>query len=382
MPLPIRLSLFYAAFFAAGGVMMPFWPLWLEARGLSATEISVVMTAALWVRVATTPPIANWVDRTGRRSLALIGLSWAAAVAFALHGFAFAFLPVLVIGALHAMLRGPVLPLGDNIIMLLSAQHRLDYGRLRVWGSVSFLIATLAGGLVLRERSADLILVAIVLLLIVAALAAHALPPPAAEPAKARRAPVLRVLGNSTIWLFLLSNSATAASHAMFYALGSVHWRSQGLDRFEIGLLWGVGVAAEIAVFIWGRRMVERLGPAWLLLIGGVVGVPRWTVTAGTADFGLLCLMQVLHAGTFGLAHLGTMFFIARAVPPEVSASAQGVQSTAAGGIGLGLATLASGPLYARVGGDAYLAMAGLSVLAALAALALMRRWDGRILRI
>lgn len=381
MPLPSRLSLFYAAYFAAGGVMMPFWPLWLEARGLTTTEISVVMTAALWIRVATTPSFANWVDRTGRRSLALIGLSWAAAVAFALHGFAYAFLPILLIGALHAMLRGPVLPLGDNIIMLLSMQQRLDYGRLRVWGSVSFLIATLAGGLVLRDRPADLILISISVLLVLAALAAHALPPPDAPPAATRRAPVLRVLGSGVVWLFLLSNSATSASHAMFYSLGSVHWRSQGLDEFAIGILWGVGVAAEISVFIWGRRLVERLGPAWLLVVGGLFGLPRWAVTAGSDDFLLLCLMQSLHAATFGLAHLGAMFFVARAMPPEVSASGQGVQSTAAG-IGLGLATLACGPIYARVGGDAYWAMAGLSALASLAGAALLQRWDGRTLKI
>jgi PPP family 3-phenylpropionic acid transporter len=381
MSLPSRLSLFYAAFFAVGGVMMPFWPLWLAARDLTPTEISIVMTAAVWIRVATTPAIANWVDRTGQRAMALIGLSWACAIAFSLHTLAYAFLPILLVGALHAMLRGPLLPLGDNIVMLLSAQHRLDYGRLRVWGSVSFLAATLLGGWVLRDRPADLILSAVILLLVVAALAAHALPPPEAPPARMRRAPVLRVLSSGTVWLFLLSNSATAGSHAMFYALGSVHWRAQGLDEFDIGLLWGVGVAAEISVFIWGRRLVERLGPAWLLMIGGIVGVPRWGVTAGSDDFLLLCLMQSLHAATFGIAHLGAMFFVARAMPPEVSASGQGVLSTASG-IGLGLATLACGPLYARFAGDAYWAMAGLAALAALAAVALQQQWRGGTLKI
>ena len=381
MSLPSRLSLFYAAFFAVGGVMMPFWPLWLAARDLTPTQISVVMTAAVWIRVATTPAIANWVDRTGQRALALIWLSWACAVAFSLHILAYAFLPILLVGALHAMLRGPLLPLGDNVIMLLSAQHRLDYGRLRVWGSVSFLAATLLGGWMLRDRPADLILGAVIVLLALAALAANALPAPDAPPAATRRAPVLRVLSSGTVWLFLLSSSATSGSHAMFYALGSVHWHAQGLDELAIGILWGVGVAAEISVFIWGRRLVERLGPAWLLMIGGIIGIPRWAVTASSDDFLLLCLMQSLHAATFGVAHLGAMFFVARAMPPEVSASGQGVQSTA-GGIGLGLATLACGPLYARFGGDAYWAMAALGALAALAALALLRRWDGQTLRI
>jgi len=382
MSLPIRLSLFYAAFFAVAGIQMPFWPLWLQGRGLGPTEIAIVMTVALWVRVASTPVIANWVDRTGRRNSALIALSWICVFVFATQAFTATFWPILIVGSVFAMLRGSLLPLGDSIVLLLAGQNRLDYGRLRVWGSVSFLAVTLLGGLILRGQDTELILHTVVVLLAIAALSVHVLPAAETQPAQTARAPVLRVLANPTFMLFLLATSSIAGSHAVFYAFGSLHWRALGLDAFTIGILWAVGVVAEIAVFIWARPLLERTGPAWLILAGGLFALPRWIITARAEDPLLIAGMQVLHAATFGLAHVGAMQFIARATPPDVSASAQGLLATANAGIALGFATLASGPLYAAFGGDAYFAMAAMGGAGAVAAFALLRIWQGNQLKI
>lgn len=382
MSLPIRLSLFYAAFFAVGGIQMPFWPLWLQGRGMTPAEIAVIMTVALWVRVASTPIIANWVDRTGQRNQVLLAMSWICVVIFAAQAFTATFWPILIVGTVFALLRGSMLPLGDSIVLLLAGQNRLDYGRLRVWGSVSFLIVTLLGGYILRGRDSELILYSMVVLLVLAALSVHALPPAETRPAATARAPVLRVLANPTFLLFLLATSSIAGSHAVFYAFGSLHWRALGLDAFTIGALWATGVVAEIGVFIWARPLLDRTGPAWLILLAGLCSLPRWIVTARAEDPVLIGCMQVLHAATFGFAHVGAMQFIARATPPEVSASAQGLLATANAGIALGFATLASGPLYQAFGGDAYFAMAGMGMAGVLAAAVLLRAWHGGLLKI
>ncbi len=382
MSLPIRLSLFYAAFFAVSGIQMPFWPLWLQGRGLDPAEIGVIMTVALWVRVASTPVISNWVDRTGRRNQILMVLSWICVVIFGAHAPATTFWSILAVGTLFAMLRSAMLPLGDSIVLLLAGSHGLDYGRLRVWGSVSFLAVTLLGGLILRGRGVDLILYSMLALLALAALSVHALPPAGTRPAQTARAPVLRVLSNPTFLLFLCATSTISGSHAVFYAFGSLHWQALGLDAFTIGALWAVGVLAEIGVFIWARPLLDRTGPAWLILLAGFAALPRWIVTARAEDPIVIGAMQILHAATFGLAHVGAMQFIARATPPDVSASAQGLLATANAGIALGFATLASGPLFAAYGGDAYFAMAAMGGVGSLMAVLLLRRWRGAELKI
>ena len=75
MLLPLRLSLFYAAYFLVIGIQLPFWPLWLESRGLTAAEIGMVLSVSLWVRIVTIPVAGVVVDRTGNRRAALIALS-------------------------------------------------------------------------------------------------------------------------------------------------------------------------------------------------------------------------------------------------------------------------------------------------------------------
>ena len=102
-------------------------------------------------------------------------------------------------------------------------------------------------------------------------------------------------------------------------------------------------------------------GPPGLLILAGLAGILRWSVLAASTALPVLIAVQALHALTFGAAHLGAMHFIARAAPPGLSATAQGLYSAVSGGIAMGLAMLAAGVLYDAAAGRAFLAMAALS---------------------
>ena len=107
---------------------------------------------------------------------------------------------------------------------------------------------------------------------------------------------------------FLLFVGATAclqASHAAFYTFGTLHWRSMGHSDAAIGWLWAEGVLAEIVLFAFAQQIPARLGGTGLLLIAAIGGLLRWSITAGAEDYTLLVILQVLHAATFGAAHLG-----------------------------------------------------------------------------
>ena len=134
---------------------------------------------------------------------------------------------------------------------------------------------------------------------------------------------------------------------------------------------------AEVVLFAFSGRVVRRVGVVPLMLIAAVAGVARWTVTALSADLGVLLAVQLLHALTFGATHLAAMHFIQRAVPEEVSATAQGLYSAVAMGVVLASVIMASGGLYAWAGGHAFFAMTAMSVLGGVAAVALGRRWRG-----
>ena len=172
----------------------------------------------------------------------------------------------------------------------------------------------------------------------------------------------------------MIATALIQASHSVYYGFGTLNWKAQGYSETVIGFLWAEGVIAEIILFAFGAHLVRRLGPAKLILLGGVAGAVRWSVTGTAGGLGVLIIMQALHAFTFAATHLGAIYFISRRVPQAVSASAQSLYSAVVMGLALGLAMLASGNLYGLYGAGAYQAMAVMAALGSIVAVFILRR--------
>jgi PPP family 3-phenylpropionic acid transporter len=255
----------------------------------------------------------------------------------------------------------------------------LDYGRMRLWGSISFSAAALAGGWVVGRFSPQALFYLLIAGAAVLAGAAHALAKPRGGELSPARRPrfgprdVAALLGSPTFLLFLLAAGAVQAAHAAFYTFGTLHWRTLGLSTLLAGQLWTVAVAAEILVFAYSAALLRRLGPTSVLVLAALAAVVRWSAMAFDPALWLLFGLQALHGLTFGAAHVGAIHVLARFVPEAQAGTAQAVYASATSGILLGGATLLAGPLYAAWGGRAYLAMAALAAVGLLAALGLER---------
>lgn len=355
MTAALRLSLFYAAFFFASGVQMPFWPVWLASRGLGPAEIGALLAIGQWVRVAANPLVGMLADRAGdrRRVMVLLGVTGVAGYLLCLpaRGFAALILP----SAITAAAASAILPLVDSLA--LASASRLDYGRVRLWGTIAFILATLMGGGMLQGRSPDIVLYLLLATAVALAASCSALPRTAiARPS--RRAPFWRLLLDRGYLLFLAAATLIQSSHAVYYAFGTLYWQRLGYADATIAWLWAEGAIAEVVLFYFGAPLVRRIGPHGLMVLGGAGAVLRWGATAVATSLPALVLLQPLHALSFAAAHLGAMHFVARAVPPERAATAQSLYAAIVNGVGLGVVALGAGALYAAVGGRAYLAMA------------------------
>lgn len=381
LPTRTRLIPYYVAFFSVAGIHLPYWPTWLQSQGMGPGEISLLLAIAPWIRVLVNPLVSNFADASGRRKEPLVWCALAAFVVPLNFLWAEGFWPLLLVSLVFGAVWAPIGPFGENLALAASIRERFDYGRVRLFGSLSFMAATLIGGQLLAGAGGDGILFAVLATCLANALCCRLLPDPqipAAE--KARGAPVRRLLGHPLFLVFLLAASLQQASHATYYGFSVIEWQKAGLDARVVGLLWAEGVVAEILVFLMGAAILRRIGPAWLLLLGAVAGLVRWPLTAMTTDLTALVALQLLHGATFGLAHLAAMHFIARATPAVLSASAQGLYSTVSAGLFLGLSFIGAGKLYGLYGSGAYYAMAGLSGIAALGLLWLALRWRGAAL--
>src|ERR1700733_4581956 len=150
----LRLSAYYAASFLIVGIKAPFWPVWLAGRGLGAREIAVLFAAAIWVNVATTPAIGALADRLGRRR-GMMGILCAVAIlGYASLWNAYSFWVLLALTLVTATAQTALMPLGDSITLAAVRHDGIDYGRVRVWGSVSFIVAAIVSGAVLSRADA------------------------------------------------------------------------------------------------------------------------------------------------------------------------------------------------------------------------------------
>lgn len=369
-----RISLHFAALFIVPGVYLPFFAVWLESRGLAPTQISIMLSVGILMRLLAGPMAAHVVDQSGRRKTALIVLAWACLASFAVLEWIDGFAALLLVWIVHCAAWAPVTPFSDNIALLAATRHGLNYGRMRLWGSISFLCVAYLSGLWLKGRDSDWIFVLLLAGYVALVLGSHMLPDLRLPLDKPRvGAPAFRLLRTRRFLLFMGAAACLQASHAAFYTFGTLHWRSLGHSDAAIGWLWAEGVLAEIVLFAFAQRVPAWLGGTGLLLIAAGGGLLRWSITAGAEDYLLLALLQIFHAATFGAAHIGAMRLLSEGAAPSDSATAQSLY-VAGNSAMLALATLAVGPIYAWGGGAIYWAMTGLSLIGGACALMLWRR--------
>jgi PPP family 3-phenylpropionic acid transporter len=369
-----RLSAFYATAFLVAGVQLPFWPVWLASRGLSAREIGVALAAALWAKVLVTPAIGAITDRSGARRAVMAALAAAALGGYVGLWSATGFWVLIALNLVALTAQSALMPLGETATLAVSRAEGLDYGRIRLWGSVSFIFAALTSGAVLGSASADQILTLVLVasaFVLGACLAVPRFGNPIGGPT--RLAEIRAVAGDTRFWVFVATASTLQASHQVYYGFGTLYWRSLGFSDATIGLLWAEAVLAEIVLFWHGQRLLARFGPVGLMALGGGAGILRWSLTATLSWLPSIAALQLLHAFTFGASHLGAMHFLSRAVPLAAAASAQSLYSALSSGLGSGLVMVLAGALYAAYGGEAYLFMAILSAAGLLGAVSLRR---------
>lgn len=170
------------------------------------------------------------------------------------------------------------------------------------------------------------------------------------------------LLRNRAYLLAILAAGLSQASHAFYYSFSTLIWTAQGVSTAVIGLLWGSGVAVEVLFFWCLGRLQARLGPERLLLLGAAAGALRWTAYAFSPPMRLLFPLQALHSLSFAATFVGSLQLIERLTPARHASLAQTLSASLSGGLLIGGATLASGPLFDAFGARGYGLMAAMCV--------------------
>jgi PPP family 3-phenylpropionic acid transporter len=375
MPPALRHALLLCLLFPSIGVTLPFLPAFLAERGLDPQQVSLVLALAALTRLLCGPPAGRIADRgVGARRVLIAGCLLAAATGL-LYGAVSGFALLLLVAVLNAVPSGSLAPLAETVTVVGSRRGKgFDYGVVRGIGSVSFILASAGAGWAVGAFSTEVIPYIYAVLLLGAAGAAWLLPRDEHETAGRAAVSLAAALRFPGLARVIVVSGLLQGSHAVFYTFSAIHWQAAGISPFLVGLLWATAVGSEVCLFLFGRRLVERMGPRRLALAAAVLAAIRWGIFAETVWPPALFLANALHAASFGMMHLAAMRLVFALAPPGQASTAQTLHMALGPGLFIGVVTFASGPLYAAFGGGAWWFAAGLCVLAIPVAAGLARR--------
>ncbi|HGV2801213.1 TPA: 3-phenylpropionate MFS transporter, partial [Escherichia coli] len=254
----------------------------------------------------------------------------------------------------------PLVPLTDALANTWQKQFPLDYGKVRLWGSVAFVIGSALTGKLVTMFDYRVILA--LLTLGVASMLLGFLIRPTIQPQGASRqqesagwsAWLALVRQN---WRFLACVCLLQGAHAAYYGFSAIYWQAAGYSASAVGYLWSLGVVAEVIIFALSNKLFRRCSARDMLLISAICGVVRWGIMGATTAMPWLIVVQILHCGTFTVCHLAAMRYIAARQGSEVI-RLQAVYSAVAMGGSIAIMTVFAGFLYQYLGHGVFWVMA------------------------
>jgi len=338
-PLPARLAGFYFLFFAYSAAYVAYLPLYLAGRGLDAGEIAVVLALPQLARIFAPAAWGVLADRYGARRAIVAASCAAMALCFAALPFAPGARAIGWLIALTGVFSAGALPLVEA--MTLAAPGGLArYGPIRLWGSVGFIVVLLAGGAWVEAVPLATLPPALAAIALAALASAWTLPAGARHPA------------GRTVWIeispgaraILGGGFCMAAAHGALYAFYTLQLQREGYGGVAIGMMWTIGVVAEIAVFAWLPALLRRHALSAILLFSFGCAVARFLVIGWLPSaMWLMIAAQVLHAATFGSFHAASVAAIHRVFPEHAQGRGQALFSSAAYGAGGAAGALLAG---------------------------------------
>jgi MFS transporter, PPP family, 3-phenylpropionic acid transporter len=373
----LSFALFFFAYYGYIGVFSPYASLYFADRGMTAAEIGILMSLMQVMRIFG-PNLWGWVaDRHQQRVRVLRVTALAAAAAFCGIFAGQTFMQFFIVMVAVNAFTSAQVPLSEALMLSEMQGDLTHYGRLRLWGSVGFIMAAvLAGPLLDRYGIRMMLWMSLGLLLLVLVASARMREPDGIAPAQNAQS-VLGLLRRREVAAFFASTFLMIAAHAALYVFYSLYLAQIGYSNTVIGLMWSVGVIVEIVFFFYQAPIFRRFGVRNLMLASLLLAVVRFLIIGlGAGSLALLLFAQLLHAATFGAHHSASVATLQRWFSGPLQARGQALYTSISYGLGGTLGGLLLGEFWDTFGSrSVYLMAAALSLMAAGAA-TLSYRWQ------
>lgn len=366
----------YFAYYGFVGAYMPFFALYLAWLGFTPAQIGSLLAVGQITRVIAPNVLAWYADRRGR-SVGLMRVSLVLAVlSFCGVFFAKSYGALIIVMAVHSIFASAAMPLVESLTLGHLRGQYGRYGRIRLWGSIGFIVAVLLIGWALDRLSMDNLLWMILLPLSGAALFGLVLDAAAPQPQREGES-IIAVVKRPEVIALLAAGFLMSVAHGPLYAFYSIYLDQEGYSKSAVGALWSLGVIAEILVFLAMPYLLRSFSPRAILLVSfGLAAVRFLMIGWGVESLAILVVAQVMHAASFGSFHAAALAVINEWFQGRRHVRGQALFSSFVYGAGSAAGSLMAGGLWQAAGPQWTYTAA--SVAAACGLLLLL--WRGRAL--
>ena len=349
----------YFIYFGVLGIFLPYFNLYCYHIGFSGFQIGA-LSALRSIALVLFPLVwGALADRLNKRKpiyILCIGISTAI---WSLFLFTVEFWPMLLITIFYGMFYAPIISFLEAFTMDVLGKEKKSYGRIRVWGSISFITMVLVLGKIIDIYSVEIIVILILagsILLTIGSIRVPAIQPPK----KDRMAPGAGSLLRRRVIIFLFCAFMMLVSHGAYYGFFSIHLTNLGFDGTFIGICWALASTAEILVMVRSEKLFNRFSIENVLTFSFIIAAIRWLILFFASSPAVILVSQILHAFTYGAFHMASILYIDRLAPQQAKTTGQAVNNAVTYGLGLMVGFFVNGYLYELMGSFALFGLSSL----------------------
>ena len=359
-----RLSRFYFFYYFFVGSFVPYWGIYLQSQNFSPASIGILLSLFQISRIVA-PNFWGWLaDHTGHRVkwiklTSLLGLIGFVGVFWA-KGFFWIF---LIMSAL-SLFTSSTLPLAESLTLEHLATTDGHYSRIRLWGSIGFIVASLLLGYLIDLQGINILLWALLVAQAIIFYLSNTIPETQKIHHEKKDLSIWKIIKTPSVVALLIGCTLMVSAHGVLYNFYSIYLKEHGYSGGTIGWLWAVGVICEILIFMMMPKILRRYSLKTILLMSLFLGVIRFILIGASPDhLYLLLIAQMFHAATFGSFHAASIEVIAYYFKGRNQARGQAIYNSVAYGIGGTVGGLGGGYLIQYLGGQIGFTVAAISPL-------------------
>jgi len=363
-------STFYFFYFTTIGVIIPYWSLHLQYIGFNATEIGQLMAILLATKVVAPNIWASVVDHLIAKHGSALGLLkfavFATLIFYSLLYWVSSYWWVAFLMLGYCVFWNACLPQIESATLNYLKERRDEYGAIRLWGSIGFIVTVSLLGVLMDISGPKVIfpagIISLVLLFIVSVFMRDTSLKP---PPKLSNSSSIRKLLTPRVLLVLMLCVLMQVSHAPFYTFFSIFLESYGYSKSLIGVLWSLGVVFEIIVFMVCHKIMRNYPLIFLLSVTFLIAGIRWCLLGLYPEsLTIVIFTQIMHAVTYGLYHSVMIQLIDRYFQGQYQVRGQALYSSITFGVGGALGSVISGYVWTYFGANFLFYAAGFMMLA------------------